>query len=388
MNIKMPRLISIFKVTLISIFMTLFFSGIVLAEAPLSREQIEDDANTEESQEIEQEVFRAVVLEVLDESSEGDNYYQDLQLIGKTGPYKNVEFEYLGKTENISASHNLKKGDVVFISASKVDDKDIFLIVDKSRLPSIYFLALLFVGIVLLVGKWHGARALLSLAFTFMVIIGFVMPRILDGAEPVTTVVLSSLVIVIISMLIVYGWTKKSKIAISGMLVGVVITALISKVFTDLAALTGSGADEVMFLRDYLGTGIDFRGLLLASFILGSLGILDDIAITQTSTAQEISEANKDLPPKEIYKKSMKVGVDHIASMINTLFLAYAGASFTLLLLFALNQPPFESLSDVINNQLVATEIIRTLVGSIGLILTVPITTYLASYFYGNHQKK
>lgn len=388
MNIKMPRLVSIFRVTFMGLFLIFIFSGMVSAEAPLNNEQSEGLIKAEQAEEIKQEVFRAVVLEVLDESSEGDNFYQDLKLIGKTGSYKNTEIEYLGKTENISASHKLKKGDVVFVSASKVDDRDIFLIVDKSRLPSIYFLALFFIGVVLLVGKWHGARALLSLAVTFIVIIGFVMPKILDGAEPVTTVVLSSLVIVIISMVIVYGWTKKSKIAISGMLAGVVITALISKLFTDLAALTGSGADEVMFLRDYLGTGIDFKGLLLASFILGSLGILDDIAITQTSTAQEISEANKELPPKEIYKKSMKVGVDHIASMINTLFLAYAGASFTLLLLFALNQPPFESLSDVINNQLVATEIIRTLVGSIGLILTVPITTYLASYFYGNQQKK
>jgi uncharacterized membrane protein len=188
-------------------------------------------------------------------------------------------------------------------------------------------------------------------------------------------------------MIIVYGWTSKSKIAISGMLIGVFITAIISKLFSDFASLTGATVEEVMFLKDYLGEGIDFRGLLLASFILGSLGILDDIAITQVSTTEELSLTNRGLKRSDLYKKAMRIGIDHIASMINTLFLAYAGASFILLLLFGLKEAPFGSVGDVLNHEVVATEVVRTLVGSIGLILTVPITTYLAAHYYGKKSK-
>ncbi len=166
------------------------------------------------------------------------------------------------------------------------------------------------------------------------------------------------------------------------MLIGVFITAVTSYLFSNWASLTGSSVEEIIFLKDFLSSEIDFKGLLLASFILGSLGVLDDIAITQVSTVQEIVGTNNNLSSNQIFEKAMRVGVDHIASMINTLFLAYAGASFILLLMFGLNQEPFDSFNNVINNEAVATEIIRTLVGGIGLILTVPITTYLASIAY------
>ncbi len=357
----------------------LIFGGLALSAllpSPLSAEE-------EPSVEPRQETFRATVLKVIEESAEEDVFYQDLKLEGKTDPYKNRQMEYLGHTKEIGSPHRFKNGDAVFVSVTEMDGEEIFIVTDRSRLAPIYALSALFALVVLAIGRKRGLRALLALSATFLVIIGFVVPQILSGAEPVRTAVGSAIIIVVLSMVIVYGWTKKSKIAIVGMLVGVFITALIAGLFTRFASLTGSAAEGAIFLRDYLGTGIDFRGLLLASFILGSIGILNDIAVAQTSTAQEISEANKDLKPSELYKKSMEVGIDHIASMINTLFLAYAGVSFVLLLLFGLNQPPFTSFSDVINNEMIATEIVRTLVGSIGLVLTVPITTYLAAYFYG-----
>lgn len=340
---------------------------------------------TEQSKPI-QISFRAEVIEVIDERTQNNNFFQDLRLKGKTGQYKNKEILYEGIEKNISSKFLYKKGDIVFLTATKVQEREDFLITDKSRLPAIYLILAIFVLIVFFVGRSHGLRALVSLVITFFVIVGFIVPRILAGAEPVSTVVISSLVIVIASMLIVYGWNKKSKIAISGMLIGVLLTAILSYIFSAYASLTGSSVEEVMFLKDFLGNKVDFRGLLLASFILGSLGVLDDIAVTQVSTTQEICEANKNLTQKELYKRVMRVGVDHISSMINTLFLAYAGASFILLLLFGLNQAPFETFNDVINNEVVATEIIRTLVGSIGLILTVPITTLIASYIYSKEK--
>ncbi len=334
-----------------------------------------------------QETFRAEVIEIVREDrKDTQNCYQDIKLIGKTGSFKDKEIIYKGVTEKISSKYFYKVGDVVFMSATKIEGKDVFIINDKSRLSKIYLLFLLFAVTIIAIGRKHGLKSLISLVLTVLVIVCFVVPRILNGAEPVRTVVLFSLFIVVLSMVIVYGWNKKSKIAISGMIVGVVITAMISKLFTDAAFLTGNTAEEIMYLKDYIQTEVDFRGLLLASFILGSLGVLDDIAITQVSTVKEISETDASLDVNSLYKRSMRVGTDHIASMINTLFLAYAGASFILLLLFGIKQAPFETVSDVINNELVATEIVRTLAGSIGLILTVPITTYIASLSYGSKE--
>lgn len=361
---------------------SVLFFGIPIASASQAP-QAEENILTQEAKDFKQESFRAVVTEVIKESEEGENYFQDLKLRGKEGSFENKEITYLGATEKISSNHKLKKGDVVFVLASSTEQGDVFLIQDRSRLPALFWISLVFAALTILICRKQGLRALLSLFATFFVVIGFVVPRILSGAEPISTIVISSVVIVVTSIVIIHGWTKKSKVAISGMLIGIFFTAIISRVFTEVAYLTGSAVEEAMFLKDYLGTDINFSGLLLASFILGSLGILDDIAITQTSTAQEISKTDSTLRPIDIFKKSMRIGIDHIASMINTLFLAYAGASFTLLLLFGINQAPFDSFFDVVNNELVATEIIRTLVGSIGLILTVPITTYIAAQVYG-----
>lgn len=376
------------KIVYILFFAFVFCLGFFTANS-YAAEKIESPQNSIENtaKSLEQESFRATVIEVIKEKKE-DNYYQDLKLRGKDGSFKDQEIIYLGYTEGISSNHKLKKGDVVFMLAAKTETGNAFLIQDKSRLPALIIIGLIFIGLTLLICRKQGLRALLALLATFVVIISFVVPRILSGEEPIGTIVISSVFIVVLSIIIIHGWNKKSKIAIAGMLSGVFITATISHLFTEVAYLSGSAVEEAMFLKDYLGTEINFSGLLLASFILGSLGILDDIAITQTSTAKEISKTDTTLKPIEIFKKTMNIGVDHIASMINTLFLAYAGASFTLLLLFGLSQAPFDGFLDVINNELVATEIIRTLVGSIGLILTVPITTYIASQVYGKRDKK
>ena len=133
---------------------------------------------------------------------------------------------------------------------------------------------------------------------------------------------------------------------------------------------------------DFTQGAINLQGLLLAGFIIGSLGVLDDLTISQVSTVQELYRLSPELTMREAYTRAMRVGVDHISSMVNTLFLAYAGVSLPLLLLFTFKQPPFLTLGQVLNHEVIATEIVRTLVGSIGLAVAVPITTLLAAYFY------
>ncbi|MFZ5364173.1 MAG: YibE/F family protein [Patescibacteria group bacterium] len=157
---------------------------------------------------------------------------------------------------------------------------------------------------------------------------------------------------------------------------------MFSVIFTNLTKLSGFAEEETVYLVGLMGGDINLQGLLLAGFIIGALGVLDDITVSQVSTVQEINAANPNLSRSEIYKKAMRVGVDHIASMVNTLFLAYAGAALPLLLLFSFKQEPFLTFGQVINHEIIATEIVRTLVGSIGLALAVPITTFLAAYFY------
>ena len=142
-----------------------------------------------------------------------------------------------------------------------------------------------------------------------------------------------------------------------------------------------------MFLIDFGKTMINFKGLLLAGIIISTLGVLDDVIISQIVSVEQIKKINSNLSKKDVYKKAMKIGVSHMSSMINTLFLVYAGASLPLLLLFTINEPPFLTFNQIINNEIIAIEIVRTLAGSIGLVLSIPITTFLASWFLKDKKK-
>jgi uncharacterized membrane protein len=172
------------------------------------------------------------------------------------------------------------------------------------------------------------------------------------------------------------------------MFFGTAIVGVLSVFFTGLCRLSGFAEEETMYLVGLTNGTINIEGILLAGFIIGALGVLDDLAVSQVSTVQELSRANPELSRFEIYKSAMVVGVDHISSMVNTLFLAYAGASLPLLLLFHYRLPPFVSIEQILNHEVIATEILRTLIGSIGLALTVPITTFLAAYVYTKKTRK
>ena len=148
--------------------------------------------------------------------------------------------------------------------------------------------------------------------------------------------------------------------------------------FICLSKLTGITSEEVSYLATIGATTVNFKGLVLAGIIIGALGVLDDVVISQITTVEQLAGADNNISKRELFKRAYKVGVSHISSMTNTLFLAYAGASLPLLILFVSGQSVFTGWLQVINNEAIATEIVRTIVGSIGLILSVPIATYLA----------
>jgi len=192
--------------------------------------------------------------------------------------------------------------------------------------------------------------------------------------------VIGAIIILIFAIYFTQGINKKAHIASLSLIIALFFTALLSFWFTKLAQLTGY-SEEVSYLMNINQGSVNLQGLLLAGILIGTLGVLDDIIISQVSTVEQLKQVNPQLSNKQIYTRSLKVGIDHLTSMINTLFFAYAGASLPLLMLFTQSDVSGLNFSQIMNNEFIATEIIRTLLGSIGIIFSIPIANYLASYF-------
>ncbi len=291
--------------------------------------------------------------------------------------------------ETVALSNNLSiyanaieyvEGDqVMLVQNSGALELEQIYIIDYVRYPKIYLLFALFVGVVLVVNRKKGLYSLLSMAFSFLVLFKLVLPLLLKGIDPVFAVLFGSLFILPAIFYLSHGVGRKTSIAITGTLITLAITGLLATIFTELVQLTGLATEEAGFLKIGIGENINFRGLLLGGMIISVLGVLDDVSITQTSVVEQLKAAQKKLSFKELYVRSMKVGRDHIASVVNTLILVYTGASLPLLLLFV---DSTETFNQIINYEFMAEEITRTLVGSIGLIFAVPITTFIACFIF------
>ena len=213
------------------------------------------------------------------------------------------------------------------------------------------------------------------MGISLIVIVAFVVPQILAGHNPLLVALLGSVVMMGLSLYLVYGWGRKTHVAVAGLMLSLVVTGFLSIWFVDWARLSGFGAEEASFLQ-VAGVRLDTQGLLLAGIMIGTLGALDDIAVGQSSTIFELSKANPRLGWQALFRRGMTVGRDHIAAMVNTLLLAYAGAALPLLLLFTVNAEP---LGMTINRGIIAEEIVRTLIGSLGLVAGVPLTSIIAA---------
>lgn len=250
-----------------------------------------------------------------------------------------------------------------------------YAIADHLRGTQSWVLLAAFILAVLAFGRWRGLSALLGLSLTFAIILGFVIPAILDGKPPLAVAIVGSAAIVLSVLYLTHGVGRTTSVAVAGTLVSLVITGLLSVAAVQAMHLTGA-VDDSSFALGQLH-GVDLRGLLLAGILIGSLGVLDDVTITQAATVQELATANPGYGVGQLYRAAIRVGRSHIASVINTIVLAYAGASLPLLVLVvALDDP----LGEVLTDQLVATEFVRSAVGTIGLIAAVPITTAAAAF--------
>jgi uncharacterized membrane protein len=250
-----------------------------------------------------------------------------------------------------------------------------YYIQDLERGRPMLVLAALFVGAVIAFGCWQGVRSLIGLGLSFVVIIGFVVPAILRGHSPVAVAVTGAMAIMLLSLYLSHGIGPKTTAAVVGTALALGLTAALSIAFVAAASLTGLASEDALSANFAVG-GLSLRGLLLAGIIIGGLGVLDDVTMSQASLVTELHQANPTAGMAALVAGALRVGRDHIAATVNTLFLAYAGAALPLLIVFVTGTDPF---STVATSEVVAVEIVRALCGSVGLIAAVPLTTVLAA---------
>jgi len=246
---------------------------------------------------------------------------------------------------------------------------------DFQRGTPMLLLLIVFVTAIVVLGRWRGVGALAGLAMSLVVIAVFALPALLDGSNSVVVALVTAGAIAFVALFLAHGRGLATAAALLSTFASLALTAVLAWVFLAASKFTGFGDENVAFL-DALGSQIDPRGLLLAGIVIGSLGVLDDVTVTQVSAVWELKRAAPDADFGELYGRALRIGRDHISSTVNTLFLAYAGASLPLLLLFS---EANEGLGSVATREIVAVEIVRALVGSIGLVASVPISTALAA---------
>lgn len=339
-------------------------------------------ANQVNAQEIHQDlqgVWRAKVVEIVstkEESVPGTQLKATVQYIRA----QILEGERAGERVLVKNDYlKLKEGDKFYMNyLITVEGVEMFSVRDVDRRATLAILVGLFAFVVILFSGKQGVRSLLSLMGSFLMIIFVLLPLLLRGYAPIPTSILVGALVLFCAIYFTHGFNFSSTIAFAGTTSAVVLTGILAYVAVHASRLSGFYSDETVYLNLNTHGTLNFEGLLLGGIIIGVLGVLDDIAVTQVAVVSELKHLNKDLTFKEIYFKALRVGREHVSALVNTLVLAYAGVSLPLMLWVSQSNSSF---STIINDEIFATEIVRTLVGSIGLILTVPITTFLAVYF-------
>lgn len=266
------------------------------------------------------------------------------------------------------------EGDAVTVIASEGPDGQVYSIVDHQRGSQLWILGIVFVAVLLAFGRWRGLTALAGLVVTFAMLLFFVVPALLAGESPLLVAIVASAAITLSVLYLTHGLSLATTVAVVGTLASLALTGVLAMVA--VAALHLSGVTDDIATAVVMTHGIDMRGLLIASIVIGSVGVLDDVTVTQAATVAELSHANPAYRFGQLYRAASRVGRSHIASVVNTIVLAYAGSSLPLLVLIVANN---NSLSDVVTTQLIAQELVRSAVATIGLIAAVPMTTALAA---------
>ncbi len=288
----------------------------------------------------------------------------------QSGQLVTQEFVLTGTTPRLEA------GDQVVLSHDAGAEPGFeYRFLDRDRQTELVWLAVLFGVAVVALGRLRGLAALGGLVVSIGVLIAFVLPAILDGRNPLAVSIVGAAAIAFLALYLSHGFTTMTTVALLGTLGALALTAVLAEVFVGVTQLSGFASEEAIVVQ--IGAAnIDLRGIILGGIVIGALGAIDDMTVTQASAIWELRMASPGMSRKDLLRSGLRIGRDHVASTVNTLALAYAGASMPVMLLLVLSR---QSLGTVANGEVIATEIVRTLVGSIGLVAAVPLTTWLAA---------
>jgi len=340
--------------------------------------------NSEEQTEVgySSDTVRAEVVRIAEEGL--------AEVSGKTQIYQVVEVSILegefqkqrlfvdfGKNQILPEGYSLKPGDEILVSAgvNPLDGSINAYFVDFTRGRAILIIFILFAVVAFAVGSWTGLRSLLGMLIGLGVILFFIIPQITSGANPVLISIIGAGIFLGLSLYMVYGWNGMTHSAVISMVISLLLTGAFSALAVRMARLTGFGNENMMFLLQQSDIAIDLRGILLAGIIIGSLGVLDDLVVGQSSAIFQLHSANPQLKFNELFRRALIIGRDHAAASVNTLVLAYAGESLPMLLLFSVTNV---NLGLAINISYIAEEVVRALAGTVGLFLSIPISTAVA----------
>lgn len=307
-------------------------------------------------------------------------FIQTLKLRILSGPEKDTTITVeRGNDVKISANQRITAGQTVIVDVLTQGNTKQYTITDIYRLSNLWYLAGAFFFLTILFAGKKGLGALLGLGISLFVIMTFIVPQILNHHDPLLISIAGSIIILVATTYLAHGFSKTTSIAVLSTFISLLITCLFSLLAVHIAHLAGLGTEDSYLLEITPGQNINPQGLLLGGIIIGTLGALNDITTTQVVTIFSLFKHNSKLKFLELAEQGFVIGREHIVSLVNTLVLAYAGSALTIFIFFVLN-PAHLPWWVIVNNESVSEEIIRTIAGSTGLILAVPITTFLASW--------
>ena len=332
-----------------------------------------------------------IVDKILDEKTSKEEGFgattrnQKVKIYVTTGADKGTNLELSRVSDAADPKQGLAPNDELILRSEKRVDKvgdKLFMIVDKLRLFNLAVVFGIFMVLVIALAGIRGISAVLALFFSFSVILQFLIPQILSGGDLLSTTFITGLAICFVSMFLSHGFNKRTTIAVISTVLTISLTTIVSIWAVDFVSLDGYGSEDAFNLKGSLLTNsLNLRGLLLAGIVIGSLGILDDVTTAQCVAIEEIKKANNTIKPLALFGAGMRVGKEHVISLVNTLSLAYVGTSLPLLLGIVVFN--FSPVWVIINDQRVAEELARSILGSACLLLAIPISTVLAVWGNG-----
>ncbi len=336
-----------------------------------------------------QEFYKGVVIEISEQGeTEVDNYKSYYQVVS----VKILEGSEKGKTKNIENGKQFRMGknqllkvnqEIVIAKVIYPNGETIYSVYDFYRLNMIALFLIIFFIAIFLVGGKKGIGSTIGMLISLMIILFFIVPLILKGYDPLTITIIGSMIIILTTTYLAHGVSQKTTIALISTIVSLIFTAGFALCAIEFSSITGLGNEEAYSLQLGPTSFIDIRGLFLSGIIITTLGALNDITTTQSTTIYELRETNPKLSFMELFEKGLNVGKEHIASMVNTLILAYAGGAFAVFIFLVLN-PVKLPYWVILNNEIISDEIIKIISGSMGLLLSVPIVTIIAAYWFSN----